>query len=294
MDRKEVLHLFERLKMWAHGDQRAPHKPLLVLYAIGCWQRGQTDLLYADVYEDLANLLREFGPRRKVDRPEHPFWRLQNDKVWEVTSSAPIPIPAEGTPSRKALLDGNACGRFLKDIQVAFRRDATLPKEIARMLLTAHFPETVHDEIATAAGVSLSEDRAIGGGRDPGFRKAVLTSYEYRCALCRFQLLLSGAPVGLEAAHIKWHQAAGPSIQQNGLCFCVLHHKLFDLGAFTVGEDLVVLVSDEASGPESSPDLLLTYHGKTVSPPIHKANWPAKEYLGWHSKEVFRGKTRPV
>jgi HNH endonuclease len=39
---------------------------------------------------------------------------------------------------------------------------------------------------------------------------------------------------GLEAAHIKWFQARGPDVVQNGLALCSLHHKIFDLGAFTV------------------------------------------------------------
>src|SRR5436189_6378643 len=37
-------------------------------------------------------------------------------------------------------------------------------------------------------------------------------------------------------AHIRWHQAGGPDIENNGLALCVLHHKTFDLGAFTLSE----------------------------------------------------------
>jgi len=179
-------------------------------------------------------------------------------------------------------------------LQAAFRHEPSLLKEIARQLLNAHFPESVQEDIVAACGVTLSDDRATGGGRDPNFRKCVLTSYEYRCGLCRFQMLLSGTPVALEAAHIKWHQASGPAIVQNGICLCVLHHKLVDLGAFTVGEDLLIFVSDEASGPESSPNLLHAYHGRRVSQPIHAGDFPAQEYLKWHQKEVFRGRSRPV
>ena len=40
-------------------------------------------------------------------------------------------------------------------------------------------------------------------------------------------------PLGLEAAHIKWFQARGPDVVQNGLALCSLHHKIFDLGANT-------------------------------------------------------------
>jgi len=40
--------------------------------------------------------------------------------------------------------------------------------------------------------------------------------------------------LGLEAAQIKWFQARGPDVVPNGLALCSLHHKIFDLGAFTV------------------------------------------------------------
>jgi HNH endonuclease len=40
--------------------------------------------------------------------------------------------------------------------------------------------------------------------------------------------------LGLDAAHIEWFQASGPDVVPNGLALCSLHHKIFDLGAFTV------------------------------------------------------------
>ena len=55
-------------------------------------------------------------------------------------------------------------------------------------------------------------------------------------------------PVALEAAHIKWRQAGGPDLEVNGLALCSLHHKLFDRGAFTLSNQLVILVSDDAHG----------------------------------------------
>jgi hypothetical protein len=33
---------------------------------------------------------------------------------------------------------------------------------------------------------------------------------------------------------IRWHQGGGPDEESNGFALCVLHHKTFDLGAFTV------------------------------------------------------------
>jgi hypothetical protein len=37
----DVLGQFDSLNVWSRCDQRAPHKPLLVLNALGRWCRGE-------------------------------------------------------------------------------------------------------------------------------------------------------------------------------------------------------------------------------------------------------------
>ena len=73
MAAKSILSRFESLNVW----KRAPHKPLLMLYALGRWARGEADTPFAEAVPDLTSLLIGFGPRRKSNRPGYPFWRLQ-------------------------------------------------------------------------------------------------------------------------------------------------------------------------------------------------------------------------
>src|SRR5262245_53672563 len=40
MGHESILKRFDRLNVWSRGGQRAPHKPLLVLYALGRLSRG--------------------------------------------------------------------------------------------------------------------------------------------------------------------------------------------------------------------------------------------------------------
>ena len=46
-----------------------------------------------------------------------------------------------------------------------------------------------------------------------------------------YRLLIKSIFVGLEAAHIRWHQFSGPDINENGLALCSIHHRLFERGA---------------------------------------------------------------
>lgn len=41
MTRDEVLRAFDEMRVWQRGDKRAVHKPLLVLYALSQFGKGQ-------------------------------------------------------------------------------------------------------------------------------------------------------------------------------------------------------------------------------------------------------------
>jgi putative restriction endonuclease len=81
----ELLQRFQNLNVWRRRDERAPHKPLLILLALGRLESGGQRLTPFDqIEEKLARLLEEFGPPRKSPHPELPFYHLTNDGVWEI------------------------------------------------------------------------------------------------------------------------------------------------------------------------------------------------------------------
>src|SRR5438270_13393870 len=104
MNRAQVLSLFEGLVSWSRAGERAPHKPLLVLLALGEWVRGNYSVRFSDLVKPLTELLRDFGPSRATDHPEYPFWRLQKDGVWEVTGSSAIQVGRSGDASKRELI----------------------------------------------------------------------------------------------------------------------------------------------------------------------------------------------
>jgi putative restriction endonuclease len=293
-----TLDAFDRLNVWSRGDQRAPHKPLLVLYALGRRSRGDTgDISFSDVDRDLTPLLKEFGPPRQSYHPEYPFWRLQTDGVWAVTAAGAMKArQANSDPPRGELLAHDARGAFSADVQAALRADPGLVTEVAARLLENHFPESLHPDILAAVGLSLAPALApavaAARKRDPTFRARVLTAYEYRCAVCGFDVRLNSVSVTLDAAHIRWHQAGGPDEECNGLALCVLHHKLFDLGAFTLDPGGRLLVSDQANGTAGLHEALMRHHGEKVRP-AQRPEWsPEAAFLDWHLRQVFKGVAR--
>jgi putative restriction endonuclease len=288
-----VLAAFSRLKVWERGNERAPHKPLLVLLALGRWEHGErSPLKFADIEKPLRDLLVEFGPPRKSHHPEFPFWYLQNDGVWVVTPKVGYP-PRNGhsSPSAKQLREAGAVGQFTTDVQAALNRDPALVPGIARALLDAHFPPSLHEDIVAAVGLDL-EVPPVRTARDRAFREAVLVAYGYACVVCRVGVRLGHAPVGVEAAHIRWHACGGPDTVTNGLCLCSFHHKLFDRGALTLSDDgREVLVSEQANG-RNVERALGRYHGRKVAQPSREGDAPLLEFVEWHHREVFQGRAR--
>ena len=293
-----VLERLSSLNVWQRGSERAPHKPLLVLLALGAFSRGERSLSFAEVEAKLGALLKEFGPPRKATHPEYPFWRLQKDDgLWVVTADQPLRGRQSGDgPPVSELRAALARGAFSQSVQDELLREPNSLGAAVNELLEDNFPETLHDDIKSAIGF-VEPDVALVAPqrrrRDPNFRNAVLVAYQYRCAMCGLDLRVGSVSVGLDAAHIKWHQARGPDTVNNGMTLCTLHHKLLDFGAFTIAPDHRVLVSEHVNGSRAVDEVLMRHHGVSVSVPHRPDEHPNPEFLDWHRREVFKERALP-
>ena len=293
MNRESIVQQFDTLNIWKNDGARASHKPLLVLYAMGELLRGKSRLLpYAEVDDNFGDILAEFGPRRTKQGTHYPFWRLKTDGIWELTNAEKVRLTASGDPFKSDLLDFNVHGGFIAEVANQLETDTTLASEIVHLMLEGHFPDTWHYDILQRVGIELTVKGTILQKRDPNFRPSILKAYEYRCAVCGFDVTLGSQPVALEAAHIKWRQAGGPDREVNGLALCSLHHKLFDRGAFTLSNNLEILVSDEARGSVGFKEWLMCFHRKKLHFPQRQIYYPSEDFTQWHVREVFTGEYR--
>ena len=293
LSKEEILDRFMQVNVWQQGDKRAPHKPLLLLYALGrCSRHEGNEIPYLEVEHDLKQLLVDFGPP-SVPRPEMPFWYLQNDGLWFVSGAEYLDRRKGRTdPKRSLLLNKNPVGGLLPEIYRALSGDTALLQKVTHFLLSQHFPDSYHDDILAAVGVSVNDEEQGHGTRDRTFRHKVLRAYGHRCAICGYDLKLGHTDLGLEAAHIKWYQAGGPDIDRNGLALCTLHHKLFDRGAFSLTNDSSILVSQEVYGSNRLRETLLSFHRRQAIPPQNERYLPSPEFLQWHQTQVFRDPAR--
>ncbi|MFD5336468.1 phosphorothioated DNA-binding restriction endonuclease [Streptomyces hawaiiensis] len=286
-----------KLRQWTRSGTRAPHKPLLLLYALGRFQEDADGRLrYSAVEEDLQRLLTEYGPPNRTT-PAYPFHHLVSDGVWEVRTDRGPGSPGTGV---RDLRETGATGQLAPDLRAALRREPSLLGRIARLLLDLHFPPSLHGELCEAAGLELEPGEAeqlarVRRQRDRRMREMVLTAYEYRCAFCGYDGRIGTVPVGLEAAHVRWWAFDGPDDVENGLCLCSLHHKLFDKGVLGVADGHRILVSQRFVGHSAAArEHVIALAGRPLIGPQPGARPVAADHLDWHTSQVFHGSPRPA
>ena len=283
-DTNPIKMLDVQFRQWKRGNQRAPHKPLLFLLALGQWQQGIKEVPWSKAQPVLTGLLNRFGVPAKKQTPENPWARLLTDGLWQLN---PEPQKINGNYSSRMLIETNSIGQLSQAVQNhLLERPEDLVKW-AYEILEDQFPPSQHNDILTSCGISTYDTVMLTKRkRNPSFAAEVLRNYGSRCALCGFHLQLDQQVVGLEAAHIQWHAFDGPDTVDNGLALCSLHHKLFDYGAFGLSDELSVVVSRKING--SSVSEIAKYQGAEIHRhPIDFVN-PHLEFVRWQRAEVLK------
>lgn len=292
--RDDLRDAVRAIRTWVRSDQRAPHKPLLLLFALGRVQRGEDRLVrFVDAEAPIRRLLAEFGPSRDSLHPEYPFWRLQRDGLWEVPDGATLRSRKSNTDPPVSELR-KTTGGFPEATDRLLRGDPDLLRELGHEVLDAHFPPSLHESLLGAVGLDLDPPVVTGQRRkrERAFRDQVLRAYGYQCAICGLDTRLDGAAIGLEAAHVHWHANRGPDAVDNGLCLCPLHHKALDLGLLGLDEERRVLVSGRLHGGQAVQAQLGRFHRAALIGPLHGEAPVAEPHAAWHRREVFKGPPR--
>jgi putative restriction endonuclease len=314
----DFLEEFRRQRVWSKRGQRSPHKALALLYALGQLRQGRPAVPYAIGAPAIRALLQRFGRPRDQHRPAQPIWRLRprnasHRAIWKVTLADGATLPETGNPP-EALLTQHGIFSLSDDAIALFTSHPDALDAAADAIAESVVPDTLRDELldATVGEVDLREiDDAPEDGssdpvtvlhthrrvrtyrlqRDPRFARAVLEAYGYRCAVCRASPRLGDDHFGLEAAHIRWVQANGPNVVQNGLSLCRMHHVALDRGAFMIDRDRMVRVSPLVDSSDASRQLFWQHDSRPIEMPSAARHAPAPEHCAWHRDEVFRDGT---
>lgn len=289
----DLKQAIQTINVWKQGGKRAPHKPLLLLLALGRLQRGEDRLVrFGDIEDGLRGLLKKYGPSGKA-RPDYPFWFMRGDEgLWVVPGADDLPGGSPDNPPPIGVFR-DAFGGFPPDTYRLLKKRPGLVRDLARAILMGHFPDTFHTDLIAEVGLNLDIGASAGkSGRDPNFRPQILNAYGYRCAMCGLDATVDGSSVGLEAAHVQWHSHEGPEVVENGLSLCALHHKALDGGVVGLTLDHRVLVSSRLHGGEPVEALIGRLHGQSLIGPVHGAQPVAERFVNWHTGNVLKKPAR--
>jgi putative restriction endonuclease len=293
----EVVARLASLRQHQRNGQRSPHKPLLMLLALGrLAATGSSQLPWPVAEPVLAELIAEFGPPSRTGRAQsaaYPFTRLRAGGVWALDRDVEMDLVGP-------LARGHVTGQLEPSVESALRAQPALIRAAARELVMSNFPETVAPDVLEAAGLDPQEvlgasdllawpgGALAGRKRDPGWRLRVLEAWDRQCAFCGYDGQFAGASVGIEAAHVRWFAFGGPDSLDNGLALCSLHHKLFDLGMLGLNTRLTVMVSARFSARTLAGRAIYDLHERELSPRPGTA-MPTLTHVSWHVRQVFKG-----
>jgi len=291
--RAQILSSIQNLNVNKSGTKRSPHKPLLLLLALSKLQQGEDKLPFQLVEQELLPLLKAFAPPViGSHQPELPYWYLQSDQLWTVSSAETMPRQSGGFPRMAGIRQSEA--GFPREIADYLSSHPDFTIDIINNLLEEYFPISIQEELVSR--LSLSTENGEEGPkivatrrRDPSFRNKILRAYEYRCAVTGFQAALGGSFFGCEAAHVRWHAYGGPDSVANGICLEPTLHKLFDAGAWTLDDNHRILVSKDFTGSETAVHRLRDHHGKPLKAPVPGEPAVDLEFITWHREPELGG-----
>jgi putative restriction endonuclease len=292
----DVVRRLLSIRQYRGNGQRAPHKPLLILLALGrLAQTGTSEVTWSEAEKELTVLLNQFGPPSETTGAAavaYPYTRLRNDGFWTLSRDVP-------NDSVRALREAPITGQLDSAIEESFRSHPEALFEAAVRLTLQQFPASFLGDVLEAVGLdvdpgvlgALATDQVNVHRRRQSWRDDILRAWEHRCAFCEFdgRVDLSGGTsrlVGIEAAHVRWFNFGGPDDLDNGLALCSLHHKLLDRGVLGFAAQDEVAVSSLFTTHSDAGRQVYDLHGRRLTP-RPGTELPGADHVAWHSAEVF-------
>jgi len=108
-------------------------------------------------------MLSTYSPSNGRQSPDYPFWHLRSDGLWEIPGVKGMPT-GTNKPSLTAMRELK--GGFPDDVQSFLSAHPAAIQDLARAILSQHFPETLHQDILDEVGMVVSPGRVQAGAAE--------------------------------------------------------------------------------------------------------------------------------
>ncbi len=291
---------------------RAPNKPILLLCILDLISQGNLNTNFIELNAELIELFQEYWncvmPPERRGNIAMPFFHMRSEKFWHL-------LPKPGYEKTLDITNSITSVRKIHESILGAKLDGTLFTELQdaetrnlyrRALIETYFIPDLHKvlveqgivnqdayqyslyllETARQQKETRKED-IKPAVRDQGFRRAIVVSYEHRCAFCGVRMRTPDGQSAVVAAHIIPWSISCNDDPRNGIALCHLCHWTFDRGLMSISGKYMVLVSDYLRSTNNLPGHLLTLVNRKMMGPEEEVLWPDLDNLKWHRKEVF-------
>ena len=121
--------------------------------------------------------------------------------------------------------------------------------------------------------------------RSEAFRLAIRRLYGEKCSVCGMQLHSPAGNPEVHSAHIYPKRLSGSDDLRNGVCLCRLHHWAFDVGWFSLSDQVKIIVRESLPSEESY-RFIGRFEGQFLEVPDQKAFKPHPTFLRAH-RELY-------
>jgi len=293
-------------------DHRAPHKPFLLLSIIDLIAQGQITKNFIEPSYELVDTWNIYYstimPPGSATSMAYPFPRLRSDGFWKRICNPGFDVDADYNVTSMVKLREIYAGARMDDELFQYLCDPGTREQLRLVLIRTYFAPEVQPVLLEQGRVnyeayeygkklladpeaeySKEKTEKSGKARDQGFRKAIVTLYEHRCALCGIRMLTPEGHTVVDAAHIKPWSKSHDDMPTNGMALCRLCHWSFDEGLMSVGKEYEVLVSKRVQVERNLPGHILTLRDRSIFTPEEQKFWPSQDNFEWHRGNYFRG-----
>ena len=310
-----TLRTAKNKKGWsALTCHQAPHKPFLLLSIMDLIAQGQIRENFIEPSYELVDTWNTYYssimPLGSKTSMAYPFSRLKTDGFWQRLPKHGYDPKTEYNIKSMNRLREVYYGAKMDNELFQYLCDPETREQLRLVLIGTYFAPDIQPILMEQGRVNFEayryseellkeakegardwdgpEEPEKRKARDQGFRKAIVTLYEHRCAMCGIRMLTPEGHTVVEAAHVKPWSESHDDMPTNGMALCRLCHWSFDEGLMSVGKKYEVLVSKRVQVEQNLPGHILTLRDRSIFTPEEDKFWPAQKNLDFHRRNYFR------
>jgi putative restriction endonuclease len=302
-------------KRWTVATtHRAPHKPLLLLSILDLVAQGRITKNFIEptfeLAETFAGYWQQIMPPGTSGNMAYPFYYMDSEPFWNLVPRPGVTPPRGKVVSSMKRIRELYLGAKLDEQLFPLLLMEPLRRKLQRALVQTYFAAEIQTSLLEQSRINIdaneystsllgkkiaeppsqysAQDEITNKVRNQGFRKAIVTLYDHRCALCGIRIRTLDGHTIVEAAHIIPWRESHDDQPTNGLALCRLCHWSFDEGLMGVGKNYEVLISKQVKSEPNFPGHMLTLSDRPIFRPVKSHYWPAPEKIEWHRKKVLK------